>query len=157
MFALLLCGSCSKDDDEDLSLREPFLGRWELIAEGHEEDNLRPVEEFPNGIMWIIDFRPDGTQYNYRRDHELLEKEYYRLFYMNFYRVDSKYLYYNYDYYNKKAMDALRFRSEYEYEISENQLKLHKIMGRFSGPSPNITWFLYQRISDLNGILVYPD
>jgi len=145
----LLCFSCSKDDEEDLALREPFLGRWELIALGAKEDDICLVENHFLDIKWIIEFRPDGTQYNYRRDtyNDFDESRSIYSLYMNFYKVDSKYLYYNYDYDGNAMVETLRRRSDYEYEITDDHLKLHLVQGRKPYVADWPTWYIFQRIS----------
>jgi len=123
------------DSDSEGKNKEPstsgiyvdaILGKWELIALGQIEKDMKKIE--PEGFY--IEFLSDGIWQSYNP----LKDE----FYYSNYRIDNKFLYYDYE---KKYDEG---RSDYAYVFYENQLILyfHQGVRTKLGVQPNI--FIYQ-------------
>ena len=121
LFVFILCG-CSKTDPG-----EAILGKWELVAEGEKKDKMETIE--PNGAY--MEFLSDGVY----RLYYPIEDEYY----CSSYKIDRKFLYYNYE----KTYEQGRF--DHTYRFTENQLITTYVYGNRQDIMglPNI--FIYQR------------
>lgn len=149
---LLFCSSCK--DKEDFSLREPFIGKWELIALGSEEDKIYPMggELDYLAMNCVLEFFPDGILHTYccsplySRDFAYTCDSENEIFDINTFRIDSKYLYFNYENRNTPPNSWKRSRYDYKYVFIGDRLQLTLIRGRifFIGGHPKL--FIYQRI-----------
>ena len=94
---MLIASGCKKTD-----YAEAILGKWERIAWGASENNLKTVE--PNDIY--MEFLPDGI----RRIYDPKEDE----LYYGTYKIGKTYIYYNYE----KTYEQGRY--DYKYEITKD-------------------------------------
>ena len=121
---LMLAGSVSSCNKNDPA--EAILEKWELIAKGETENNMKTIE--PNGVY--IEFLSEGISHIYNPE---TDESHYRS-----YKIDKKFIYYNYD----RSYEQGRY--DYRYNISKGLLKMTYSQGFRVDMAglPNI--FIYQ-------------
>jgi hypothetical protein len=116
-------------EDEDAKSQEAILGKWELIEQGRDEDNMKAV----TSTGGYIEFLSNGNMHHYDPVTQEYSGE-------QMYKIDSKFLYYNYE----KGIDE-RFVNKHHFY--EDKLKLTYVSG---GNIPDIYGipciFIYKRI-----------
>ncbi len=122
---MAVISGCNKNELSNPT--EVILGKWELIAQGAKENEMKAVE--PNGTY--TEFFSDGIL----RFYNPIEDR----FYDGTYKIDKNFLYYGYE----KTYEQGRF--DYRYRITKNQLKMTYHNGIIELIYGHPTIFIYQR------------
>jgi hypothetical protein len=127
---IVVSSACSKDENP----ANLILGKWELVALGHDEDNIKPIDQaFIVAGAPTMEFLSDGgilrVYYFYAPENP---EE-------NSCRIDSEFLYINYE------EDYQHGRFDYKYSFYENKLKLVLVHGIITDIFGYPIIYIYQR------------